>query len=103
MKDISSFSDGDLVLLDTQTAKAANVFQVQIGDLEYSPEFGIDIAFFINPDLQFQNESFKSYLVQRLSENHVNVNQVTEVLEKLYLQYGFVVGDSETNTGGFIK
>lgn len=102
MIDITSISGGDLNLRDTQVPKSANVLQVQIGDLEYLPTFGIDLDFFLDPELNFQNESFKSYLIQRLSESHVNVNQVLESLQKLFLQYTFVVGDAESS-GGFIR
>lgn len=103
MIDITSVSEGDLVVLDAQTPKAANVLQVQLGTLEYAPEFGIDLEFFLDEDFQFQNESFKSYLIQRLSEHHVNVNQVLEALEQFYLQFTFVVGDVAIKSGGFIK
>lgn len=103
MIDIVGFSGGDLVMFDAQTPKAANVLQVQIGSLEYAPDFGIDLRFFLDEDLQFQNESFKSYLIQRLSEHHINVNEVLETLEKFYLQFTFVVGDVAVKSGGFIK
>lgn len=103
MNDITSIST-DLNVQDAQTSKAQNVLQVQIGALEYAPDFGIDLEFFLDPDLQFQNESFKSYLVQRLSEHHVNVNQVLESLEQFYLQYTFSVGDAQkNNSGGFFR
>lgn len=102
MKDITSISS-DLSVMDAQVSKAANVLQVQIGELEYAPEFGIDLAFFLDEELQFQNESFKSYLIQRLSEHHVNVNQVIEALETFYMQLTFQVGEAETRSGGFIK
>lgn len=102
MIDITSFST-DLVLVDTQVPKSANIFQIQLGTLEYAQEFGIDLKFFIDEDFQFQNESFKSYLIQRLSESHVDVNQVLDTLEKFYLQYTFTVGESAGKEGGFIK
>jgi hypothetical protein len=102
MIDITSVSS-DLQIMDAQTPKAANVLMVQLGELEYAPEFGIDIEFFIDPDLQFQNESFKSYLIQRLAEHHVNVSQVIEALNAFVLNYTFIVGDENKQTGGFIK
>lgn len=103
MKDITSLTGGDLVLFDTQTSKAKNVLQVQVGALEYAPQFGIDLGFFLNPALQFQNESFKSYLIQRLAEHHVNVNQVIDTLSQFFSKFTFVVGDQDTESGGFIK
>lgn len=104
MIDISSIST-DLVMLNTQTQKAKNVLQVQLGALEYAQTFGIDLEFFLDPDFQFQNESFKAYCVQRLSESFVNVNQVIEALETFSLDLTFSVGDSERASadGGLIR
>lgn len=103
MMDITGISGGDLHIQEAQTSKAANVLQVQLGSLEYAPTFGIDLEFFIDPAYQFQNESFKSYLIQRLSEHHVNVNQVFDALERFYLQFTFEVGGGDAESGGFIK
>lgn len=102
MIDITSITGGDLVLVDTQVSKAGNVLRAQIGDLEYAPDFGIDLRFFLDPDFQFQNESFKSYLIQRLAEHNVSVAQVLETLETFYLKFTFEVGQQQ-DTGGFIK
>ena len=102
MKDITSISE-DLTVQIAQTSKAANVLQVQLGDLEYAQDFGVDVEFFIDEQFQFQNESFKSYLIQRLSESNINVNQVVEELEQFFLKFTFVVGETDTISGGFIK
>lgn len=101
MRDITSIS-GDLSIMESQAPKAANVLQVQIGDLEYAPAFGIDLAFFLDPDFNFQNESFKAYLIQRLSEHNVNVNSVIDMLDRFSQQLTFRVGDAGEKTGGFI-
>ena len=93
---------GDVRVFDAQTSKAANVLSVQIGYLEYEPTFGIDLEFFIQEDFQFQNESFKSYLIQRLSESNVNVASVTDEVMKLFRKLTFRVGDSKTKSEGFI-
>jgi hypothetical protein len=102
MKDITSIGT-DLTVLNSQANKAANVLSIQIGELEYAPTFGIDLRFFLDENLQFQNESFKSYLIQRLAEHHINVNQVLEALETFYQQFTFTVGESESISGGFIR
>lgn len=104
MIDIVGVHDGsDLNLYDAQSPKGANVLSVQLGSLEYLPEFGVDLKFFIQEDFQIQNESFKSYLIQRLTESNVNVNAVIEVVESLIRRLTFVVGDTERETGGFIR
>lgn len=93
----------DIRTFDAQTSKAANVLSVQLGSLEYAQAFGVDLDFFIDEDFQFQNESFKSYLVQRLAESNVNVNQVLDELDGLIKKLTFSVGDADKLTGGFIR
>jgi hypothetical protein len=103
MLDIVRIEDGfDLGFGDTATVKAANVLSVQLGALEYAPNFGVDFRFFLQSDFQFQNESFKSYLIERLTQHQINVGSVTEVLESLYGRYIFKVGDAQQKAEGFI-
>ena len=104
MLDIVEINDGeDMVIRDAIVSKAGNVLSIQIGDLEYLPDFGIDFKYFLESDLQFQNESFKAYCVQRLVESQVNVSQVIETVETFLHRFTYVVGDTKpTSTGGFI-
>ena len=101
MIDIVGIGD-DLRMYNAQSPKAANVLSVQLGNLEYAPDFGIDLEFFIQEGFQFQNDSFKAYLIQRLTEHRVNVNSVTDVFEPLFEQLTFVVGDADQGEEGFI-
>lgn len=96
-------SGGDIRTYDAQTSKAANLLSVQIGALEYAQAFGIDLVFFIQEDFQFQNDSFKSYLIQRLAENNINVQSLTSTREALDERLLFIVGDADQGTGGFIR
>ncbi len=103
MKDIVSIQDGlDLGVADSVVSKAANLIAVQLGTLEYAPTFGVDKKFFLESPLQFQNESFRAYLIQRLTENQINVASVTEVLSNLFETLTFQVGDATENVKGFI-
>lgn len=95
---IGSGAGGDIRLYNTQTAKAANVLNVQLGSLEYAPDLGIDLKYFLSEDFQFQNESFKAHLIERLSANAVNVTGVSELLENLFSEYTFNIGN-EQNQG----
>lgn len=99
MRDIIDITT-DLVILDSQIGKGANVLSVQLGSLEYLPNFGIDFAYFLTDQFQFQNESFKAYILQRLAESSVDVATVTEQVEALYTQYDLnLAGTTETNPG----
>ncbi len=96
--DITLITDGkDLGIARTDVARAANVLSVQLGSLEYAPNFGIDLKFFLTSEFQFQNESFKAYCVERLLAHQVNVVNAIEVLRQLDKSLIFSVGD---NTGG---
>lgn len=100
MIDIVSAEDGlDLGIYNTQTTKAANVLSIQLGSLEYLPEFGIDLAYFLSENVEFQNQSFLSYLVQVLASNSINVSSVIDVVHKLYHEYLFEISGQNNNTG----
>lgn len=101
--DFISANDGeDLKVSPNQMSKAANILGIQLGSLEYAPLVGIDLAYFLQDDLQFQNASFKSYLVQVLAQNGINVSRVTEQVNALYNTLTIAVGDKGGGKEGFI-
>ena len=99
MKDIVSVppASSDLGLFDTQTSKAGNILSIQLGSLRYAPDLGIDLKYFLDPDFQFQNESFKAYLIQVLANNSINVASVLESIDNLYSQYIFNLSPAESD------
>lgn len=94
-------ANGDLGLFDTQTPRAANILNVQLGSLEYAQSLGIDLKYFLSEDFKFENESFKAYLVEVLANNGINVSSVDEVVQRLYNQFIFNLSPEET-TGGLV-
>ena len=100
MKDIVSLNQGeDMGLFDTQTSKAANILSVQFGGLEYAPDLGIDLRFFLSDSFQFQNESFRSYLIQVLANRGINVASVTETIENLFTRLNFNLSQDQAGSG----
>lgn len=100
MRDILTLNDGeDLGIQDTIVPKAANVLSIQLGDLEYAKDFGVDLRYFLESEFQIQGDSFKSYLVQRLTESKVNVAEVLETIETFYRRYSFSVGEVNSSGG----
>ena len=100
MIDIVSFDQGvDMGVYDTQTSRAANILSVQLGSLEYEPDLGIDLAYFLSEDFKFENESFKSYLVEVLANRNINVSSIMEQVERLFSVYEFNLAPEETSTG----
>lgn len=99
MKDILYSAQGlDLGVFDTQTAKAGNILSVQLGSLEYLPNFGIDLAYFMQSDFKFQNASFKAYLIEVLANNAINVASIVQQIEDLFVDYSFNITDNPTTT-----
>lgn len=101
MIDIVSQNTSDIGIYDTETARAKNILSVQLGALEYLPLIGIDLKYFLSEDFRFQNESFKSYLVEVLAKSGINVAEVMETVNNLDINYSFSVGSQES-TGGLV-
>jgi hypothetical protein len=102
--DIVSIPDErDMVLAVSDVPKAANVLSVQLGSLEYAKDFGVDFRFFLDDGLQFQNESFRSYLVERLTRHQINVVDVASEIDRLFENITLSVGDSASDAKGLIR
>lgn len=101
MIDITSFNEttNDLNTYDTQAPKAGNILSVQVGSLEYAKDLGIDMNYFLSDDFRFQNESFKSYIIEVLANRGVNVANIESVINTLFTQLNIEVSPSETSTG----
>lgn len=91
----------DLGLFDTDVERAKNILSVQQGELSFEPDFGIDLKYFLSEEFQFQNESFKSYCVQRLAFYGVNVSSVVETVNSLFNDLVFSIG-SNREAGGMV-
>ena len=99
MIDIISSNDGqDLGLYDTQTERAKNILSTQVGSLEYAKDLGVDLNYFLSPDFKFQNESFKSYIVEVLASRGINVASVAETVNNLFSDLEIKLTPDETST-----
>lgn len=99
MIDIAEFLDGDLLMVNFQAPKAANILGIQLGSLEYAPTLGIDLAYFLQNGIRFQNESFQSYIVEVLANNQINVSTLTTVLSTFMADYTLNLSPEEITTG----
>jgi len=94
MLDIFKALNGkDLDIRDSQSPRAANVLSTQLGSLEYAPDFGVDLRYFLQANFQFQLASYKSYVIQRLTYHKINVLAVTEMQRMLDGVVTFLLGD----------
>lgn len=98
MIDIIDFTTKGMQVYDTQTERAANILSVQLGALEYWPEGGIDIRYFLTEPIEFQDESFRAYLIQVLATWGINVSSMVNVLESLFANYTIRLSPQENST-----
>lgn len=99
MIDIVSADDGqDFGILDTQAPRAANILSVQFGALEYEPELGVDLKFFLSKEYNFENEAFKAYLITTLANRGINVIEVIDQLDTFTQNYTFKIRPEQNDT-----
>lgn len=97
-RDIYVVEGKDLQLGPADLYRAANVLSIQIGSLEYEPDFGVDVKYFLESEFEIQTVSFQSYLVQRLLEHQIPVLTVVKVVEQFVQRLTFNIGDSSSGT-----
>lgn len=104
MIDIVSLHNGlDMGVFDTQTERAKNILSIQVLSLEYAPDLGIDLKYFLSENFRFQNESFKSYLIQVLANQGVNVASVLDTVNNLYTKYTFNLTKDESGSSLIVR
>lgn len=100
MMDIVDVQDGqDLNIQDSDVMRAANVLQVQIGDLEYAPTWGVDVRQFLESPVQFQDTVIFAHFLERLAQSQINVAESMSIALALYQQYVFSVGQPQARGG----
>lgn len=87
----------DLHIQNNVAMKAGNIIGTQIGSLSFKSDFGADLKYFLQEDLKFQTESFKSYLVGRLSEYQIQVNETISIVSTFADRFEMSVGQVEIN------
>lgn len=102
MIDIAEVSS-DLVMIDTQTNRAANILSVQLGSLEYDKTMGIDLKYFLAEGIKIQNDSFKGYIVEQLANRGINVTEVITTVYALFEQYKINISPEENTTALVVR
>jgi hypothetical protein len=103
MIDINDTVDGDLGTSNTQVFRAKNILSIQIGSLTYAPDLGIDLDYFLNEEFSFQNISFQSYLVQRLSTYSINISSIVETVNALFEEWDLNLSPVENSTSMLVR
>lgn len=99
MIDVVVNASGELDTYDSQTNRAANILNCQLGSLEYAQSLGIDLNYFLDPEFKFQDASFRSYLVQVLAANGINVATIIATVENLYQDLKINLSPEEKSSG----
>lgn len=103
MTDIIGFTSSGMQVYDTQTERAANILSIQLGALEYWPEGGIDLRYFLTEPVAFQDASFRAYLIQILASWGINVLSLNVSAEDLFSNYIFNLSPQENSTGMVVR
>lgn len=63
----------DLEFVSSELPRAENLIGVQLGTLNYQPNWGVDLEYFLNPNYEIQAECFEAHLLQRIGFWGMNV------------------------------
>lgn len=63
----------DLEFVSSELPRAENLIGVQLGTLNYQPNWGVDLEYFLNPNFEIQAECFEAHLLQRIGFWGMNV------------------------------
>lgn len=83
----------DFKLVDSSIYKAKNLLEIQLGDLFYLDDWGIDLEYFFDENILFQNESFIAYIQDRLVKKNIFVEDVSNVVSNFVQKIGITIGE----------
>lgn len=98
MSDIFVNGTGDLTFIKTDLGRASNLLSTQVGNVLYLNNFGIDLEFFLGDEFTFQNETFKAYLISKLSEASINVFEFKDVIKDFFNEYNISLSVNDDTT-----
>ena len=87
----------DLEFVASELLRAENLITTQLGDLVYQPDWGVDLAYFVNPNYTIQAEAFESYLLQRIGFWGMNVLEFIAKQSKFIREMIFNFGEPTEN------
>ena len=87
----------DLEFFASELPRAENLITTQLGDLFYQTDWGVDLAYFLNPDYTIQAEAFESYLLQKMGFWGMNVLNFIAKQQKFIRQMIFNFGEPKEN------
>lgn len=87
----------DLEFVASELPRAENLITTQLGDLVYQPDWGVDLAYFLNPNYTIQAEAFESYLLQRIGFWGMNVLEFIAKQSKFIREMIFNFGEPTEN------
>lgn len=95
-KDIYLDNEGVLKTAKTDIYKGENILKIQVGNLYYAQQLGIDLARFIDPSVKIQPETFRAYTLQELVTQGVSIDTALKVEKQLDLDINYKVSTEST-------
>lgn len=89
-----NYEKGDIDLLNTVVFRARNLLLTQLGELHFNTAWGIDLAYFFNPDVQIENVVFLNYLQQQITSKGMNITDLKAIVEQFYQNIILTVSDN---------
>lgn len=87
---------------NTDVFKAENILNIQIGSLYYAQDLGIDLARFVNSDVNIQPETFRAYTIQELTRQGVQLQTVITAFENFMSTITYTASEPEQGDNNVI-
>lgn len=101
-RDIYLDKNGFLQMSNTDVFKAENILNIQIGSLYYAQDLGIDLARFVNSDVNIQPETFRAYTIQELTRQGVQLQTVITAFENFMSTITYTASEPEQGDNNVI-
>jgi hypothetical protein len=89
--------NGDMAYRSDQLRKGENLLKTQVGKLSYLSNFGIDLAYFIESPISFQNEVLQAHISERLSMNYLVVSNYEAQTKGFFDEHNIKITQTEAS------
>jgi hypothetical protein len=79
-----------------QLRKAENLLKAQMRVLYYAYDFGIDLAYFVESPINFQNEVLQAHISERMSMNYLIVAQYETQMKDFFENHNIKIAPMES-------
>ncbi|MDR2708640.1 MAG: hypothetical protein LBC07_01510 [Elusimicrobiota bacterium] len=95
INELCNAKTGDTNYRSDQLCKAQNLLEVQERSLYYAQNFGVDLAYFIESSIHFQNEVMQAHISEKLMTNYLVVAQYSAAVESFFQKHSIQISNAE--------